>query len=130
MFHGDLQIAQIHEAASILIAFGIGLFFFSFNKIILNVFYALHETKIPTIISIIATVVNILLNFVLMATLQGTGLALATTICGILQTILFLYYLRKKFGFHAYLPQFFHFVARYAAQLVLLADCFYPPIQQ
>ncbi len=120
----SFTLAQAYQAGYILIAFVIGLFFFSFNKIILNVFYALHETRIPSIVSIIATAVNIILNFLFMANLHAFGLALATTISGILQTILLLYYLRKKFGLHAYLQQFLNFCARYGFQLIGVG-CFF-----
>ena len=120
----SFTLAQAREAGMILIAFVSGLFFFSFNKIILNVFYALHETKIPSIISIIATAVNIVLNFIFMSTLKATGLALATTISGILQTILLLYFLRQMFGFHAYLQQFWIFCARYGLQLIFIGAIF------
>ncbi len=120
----SFTLAQAHEAGWILVAFAIGLFFFSFNKIILNVYYALHETKIPSIVSIIATAVNIALNFMLMNSMKATGLALATTISGILQTVLLLYYLRKKFGFHSYIQQFFIFCMRYGLQLLIVCVAF------
>jgi putative peptidoglycan lipid II flippase len=112
--------AQAHEAGSILIAFMIGLFFFAFNKILLNVFYALHETKVPTIISIIATVINIGLNIVLINPLRGMGLALATTLAGIIQTFLLLYFLRTRFGFHGYIHQWGVFLVRYGMQLSIV----------
>lgn len=118
------SLQQAHETAHILSAFIIGLFFFSYNKIILNVFYALHSTFIPMIVSLIGTAVNISFNFLFIGTLKGVGLALATTISGVLQTLLLLYFLRKKFGFHAYLPQFFLFVARYAIQLGIVGGLF------
>ena len=120
----SFSLAQAHEAGLILVAFVIGLFFFSFNKIILNVFYALHETKIPSIVSIIATVVNILLNFMLMNSLKATGLALATTISSILQTLLLLYFLRRMYGYHAYLTQFWIFAGRYALQVLITGIIF------
>ncbi len=117
-------IAQAHEAGNILIAFMIGLFFFSLNKIILNVFYALHSTFIPMLVSLIGTAVNISFNFLFIATLKGVGLALATTISGILQTVLLLYFLRQKFGFHAYLQQFWIFCARFSVQLLIVGSAF------
>lgn len=117
-------IAQAHEAGNILTAFMIGLFFFSFNKIILNVFYALHSTFIPMVVSLIGTAVNISFNVIFIATLKGVGLALATTISGVLQTILLLYFLRRKFGFHAYIAQFWIFFVRYSFQLFVIGSIF------
>ena len=118
------SIGQAREAGYILMAFMIGLFFFSFNKIILNIFYALHETFIPMIVSLIGTAVNISFNFLFIATLKGVGLALATTISGILQTILLLYFLRKQYGFHGYMQQFWLFCLRYGLQLFITGVAF------
>ena len=115
---------QANEAASILIAFMIGLFFFSFNKILLNIFYSRHETKIPSFICLAGTLVNIILNFAFMSWLQGTGLALATTLAGIFQTALLFYYLYALYGYHGYLPRFFMFVWRYVMQLMVIGLCF------
>lgn len=84
-------LSQVQQASFILIGFIIGLFFFSFNKILLNVYYAHHDTFVPGIIALGASIINVFLNYMLMAQFQGVGIALATTISsGILQTI-FLY---------------------------------------
>jgi putative peptidoglycan lipid II flippase len=120
----SLTMAQAHEAGSILIAFAIGLFFFSLNKILLNVFYALHATGIPGAISVVATISNILLNFLLIKHLQGAGLALATSIAGAIQTFLLFYFLRKKFGYHCYLEHFWPFLGRYLFQLAVVSGIF------
>lgn len=120
------NLAQVYEAQLILIAFLIGLFFFSLNKILLNLYYALHVTWVPTIISIVATVLNFILNYVLMAKYQATGLALATTISsGLVQTILFVGFLYCKYDFKFYTSDFFKFFIRYIAQLTLILSIFY-----
>ncbi len=116
---------QAYEAGSMLTAFVIGLFFFSFNKILLNIFYALHETAIPTYISIGATLFNIAINFALMPLLAGTGLALSTTLSGIVQTVFFVFFLRKQFKFHGYLGQFGRFMLAYTIQLLCVAIFFF-----
>jgi putative peptidoglycan lipid II flippase len=118
------SLQQAHEAGAILTAFVIGLFFFAYNKIILNIYYAMHETKIPSIISILSTFVNIILNFVLMGLLKAPGLALATTIAGIIQTGLLLYYLNRSFAIHGYFYQFFRFAIRYSFQVVAMGTVF------
>lgn len=119
-------IAQVYEAQLILIAFLIGLFFFSLNKILLNLYYALHVTWVPTIISITATTLNFILNYVLMAKYQATGLALATTISsGLVQSILFVGFLYFKYDFKLYAADFFKFFIRYVAQLTLILSIFY-----
>lgn len=112
------------EAGHILIAFVIGLFFFSFNKIILNVYYALHQTFLPSIVSVIATLANIVFNFAFINIFNAVGLALATTLSGVIQTILLLFLLRQKFGFHGYIQHFGRFVMRYLFQLAAMSTIF------
>lgn len=111
-------------AGNILTAFGLGLFFFALNKIILNIYYAMHETFLPGIVTALALIVNIVFNLIFIWTLGAFGLALATAIAGACQTILLLYFLRKKFGFHGYLPQFFDFVKKYLIELLVVGTIF------
>ncbi len=110
-------IDQAAEAKLILIAFLVGLFCLAMNKILLNMYYALHNTRVPAWVSVIGIAVNVVLNFLFVTKLHATGLALATTISAVLQTILFVLFLRIFFGFRFYYGQFFIFFARYAAQL-------------
>jgi len=120
LFLSTFTPAQAYEAGNILTAFMIGLFFFSFNKILLNVFYAKHETLAPSLMCIIATTVNIGLNFLLINYLQSVGLALSTTICGILQTFLMLGFLKWRYNYHGYIARFGKFVIGYLMQLTLV----------
>ncbi len=123
-FPATVSIEQIHQAAAILRVFIIGLFFFSINKILLNMFYALHMTWIPGIISVFATVVNILFNWLFLDALQAVGLVWATVISAILQTILFLIVLRMYYKFTFYMIPMMGFILRYGAQLVLVTGTF------
>jgi putative peptidoglycan lipid II flippase len=116
------NMAHVVEAGHILVAFLIGLFFFSLNKILLNMYYALHVSWIPAIISVVATLVNYGLNMLLVGSLQATGLALATTISGIAQTLLFIIFLRYYFNFTFYGASFLQFFVRYVVQMSLI--CF------
>ncbi|HJM68804.1 MAG TPA: murein biosynthesis integral membrane protein MurJ [Candidatus Babeliales bacterium] len=109
----------------ILIAFTVGLFFFSINKILINIFYALHDTRRPTIITIAATALNIVLNIILMQFWAATGLAIATTIGGMFQTVLFYYYLRKDHGFKLFLPKLLPFIIQVFMQLGCIMPLFY-----
>jgi putative peptidoglycan lipid II flippase len=113
-------IDQAAEAQWILIAFLAGLFCLAMNKILLNMYYALHNTRIPAWVTVIGIVVNVTFNFLFIAKLQATGLALATTISAALQTILFIIFLRIFFGFRFYYGKFFIFLARYGAQLGII----------
>lgn len=121
---GSVSVGQIFEAASILKIFLVGLFFFSINKILLNMFYALHMTWIPGIISALATGVNIFFNWFWIDTLQAKGLALATVVAAILQTTLFFLVLGYHYKFSFYIPALSSFVLRYIGQLVLFTFLF------
>ena len=116
---------QAHDAGTLLIVFALGLFFFSLNKVLLNLFYALHAPGLPTIVSVLVTVLNIVLNYLLMQPFAGVGLVAATTISGIMQTILLFYFLKKKFNFHGYPRHFGIFMLRYVAQLTVVSGIFY-----
>lgn len=120
------SMAHVQEAQMILIACVVGLFFFSLNKILLNMYYALHVTWIPTVVSIMAICLNIVLNCVLMPYFKAVGLALATTISiGIVQTLLFIGCLKTRFDFRFYIKDFLKFFIHYAFQLMLLFAVFY-----
>ncbi len=59
-------------------------------------FYALHNTKTPTIISIVSIIFSIILGLIFVKTQGVLGLALAFTIGSFLNAILLYFYLRKK----------------------------------
>jgi len=118
-FIPKFKMAQIEEAGTILIAFLLGLFFFSLNKILLNMYYAFHNTWVPTIISIFATLINYILNRVLVKLLFATGIALATTISAIIQTVFFILFLRIFFDVRFYGYRFMQFLFRYVFQLAV-----------
>jgi putative peptidoglycan lipid II flippase len=115
---------QVHEAGNILIVFTIGLFFFSINKILLNIFYSIHAAWVTAVVSLLATAINILLNELLITQFQSVGLAAATTISSIIQSLLFLIILHKKYNFRLYLGAFFAFMLRYALQIAIFGSLF------
>jgi putative peptidoglycan lipid II flippase len=117
-------LAQAHEASAILRVFIAGLFFFSLNKILINIFYAMHAAWIPACVALVATIINIILNMLFIAQFQTIGLAAATTISSIVQTILFLIILRKKYNFKVYTTTFVFFAWRYKIVLAILSILF------
>jgi len=116
--------AQAQEASAILRVFLAGLFFFSLNKILINIFYAMHAAWIPACVALVATIINIILNFLFIETFQTVGLAAATTISSIVQTLLFLIILRRKYNFRVYVLPFVSFVWRYKINLFILSFLF------
>lgn len=97
--HGKFDHDATQGTAWALLFYSLGLFSYSGVKIIAQSFYALKDTKTPVIISIIAMVVNTILNIILMRTfLKHGGLALATALSATLNLILLLALIRKKIG--------------------------------
>lgn len=117
-------LVKVLEAKWVLMGFLAGLFFFSLNKIILNVYYALHDTYTPMMISIVAMLANFVLNKFLVGYWQATGLAVATSISGLIQVVLFIYFLRSQYGFDFHLAPFKHFLPRFIAQTATLFALF------
>jgi putative peptidoglycan lipid II flippase len=117
-------LAHVQQAGNILVVFLSGLFSFSLNKIILNIFYSIHAAWVPAIIACVATLINIVLNILFIEKLQTIGLALATTLSAIIQTILFVIILHKKYKFRLYGKQFILFAARYVLQLTVFSALF------
>lgn len=118
-------LSHIQEAAKLLSVGSIGLFFLSLNKILLNIYYALNNTWLPTIISIIATLSHLTINLLLMPYLGATGLILASSISSIIQTILFILILKSYFNFNLYINSFLKFLKNYFTQLIIFTGIFY-----
>ena len=115
------SLAQAHEAGNILVASLIGLFFFAINKILSNVYYALHKTSIPAAIAIVAVATNFALNWLLIDSLQAVGLALATSAAALLQTFLLYAVLYGFFNLKLYLWHLIEFILRYSIQMVAIS---------
>ena len=122
---GKFTTVQASEAGVILVAFLIGLFFFSINKILLNIYYAKHNTLVPMVVTIAVVLINVGLNFLLVNILQAAGLALATSLAFAFQVAMLTWLLNVKFGVRLYFVKFFEFVYRFILQLfVVLSGVF------
>lgn len=118
-------IERIAEAGSILAAFMSGLIFFSLNKIITTLFFALHNAKIPTMVTTLATLLNIVLNYFLVGLYGAQGIAYATSLCALFQTILFLYFLKKQYNYSVNYIRLSIFIIQYSAITSVLLAIFY-----
>jgi peptidoglycan biosynthesis protein MviN/MurJ (putative lipid II flippase) len=114
---GKFTVVQANEAGTILAAYLIGLSSIALNKILLNVYYALHSAWIPFCISIITTLVNIGANIMLIGPLGAAGLALATSLSVIIQTVLLVIIVHYHFKLRLYFSVFADFFMRYCIQL-------------
>lgn len=119
--------AHVLEAKNILIAYLVGLFFLSLNKILLNMYYAFQNMWLPAVISLWVAIVNGILDYMLVRVYGygATGLALATVCAGIAQTILFIIGLKYHFKFSFYGRSFASFFVRYTGQLILFFSIFF-----
>ncbi len=117
-------LAQTYEAGSILTVFTLGLFSFSLNKILLNIFYSMHATWISALTAFITTAVNIAFNIMLVGHFQTVGLAYAMVIAHSTQTVLLLIILKKYYHFRIYWYPFMKFVQQFFLQLLLLSTLF------
>jgi putative peptidoglycan lipid II flippase len=81
-----------------LLFFAIGLSAFAMMKIIIQAFYALHDTRTPVIVAAMSLLVNIGLNFLFRHPLQTGGPALATSLAAFFDTIVLLSVFRSRHG--------------------------------
>lgn len=93
--HGKLNAAQSYEIGMTLMAFAIGLPAYIMIKIFTNIYYARQITSVPVIVGSVATVLNLVLNFILIRSLEHVGLALATAIASWVNSIILLILLRR-----------------------------------
>lgn len=121
----SFTMASVMEAKNILIAFLVALFFLSLNKILLNIFYSLGDSSIPTVVSIFALGVNFVMNWIFLSPFGTVGLAAATTISSIVQTFMMTAFLITKYKFTFYPSYLFKFIYKYLAQLALMFSLFF-----
>lgn len=126
VFYGEnFPMSQVLEVTNILIAFTVGLLFFALNKILLNLYYSLHDTRTPAIIALVCTAANLGFNATFLH-YGATGLAMATTISlGFLQTVLLMIFLKVNFNFVFYWGNAVEFFGRYALQMACIFPIFY-----
>ncbi len=124
-FSSGFSLSQVGEASSLLIAFVLGLFFYSINKLLLSVYYSMGQVFLPTVVSLSGAAVNIIFNWLFVCRYGSLGLAIATTLSAIGQTLLLVLILDKFFKFKIYYKPFLNFVGHYLLQLFFIGSLFY-----
>jgi putative peptidoglycan lipid II flippase len=84
------------QTAAALLAYAVGLPAYVLIKVLSPAFFARQDTKSPVLYSIVALVLNIVLNLILMGPLLHVGLALATAISAWVNVGLLFYGLSRK----------------------------------
>lgn len=82
----------------VLFFYSLGLFAYGGKKILQSCFFALKDTVTPTKIASLSLILNIVLNTILMFPLKLAGLALATSISGIITFFILFIILKNKLG--------------------------------
>ncbi|MBN2828699.1 MAG: polysaccharide biosynthesis C-terminal domain-containing protein, partial [Candidatus Cloacimonetes bacterium] len=94
---GEFDAIAVNKTFVALMFYSLGLFFFSVNQTLVPLFYAHKDTKTPVKIAAGMVVVNIILNYILMQFLGHGGLALSTSITALLNCLIMLFLIRKRF---------------------------------
>ena len=85
-------------SAQALLCYGVGLWFAAEIRIVAPVYYALKDTMTPMKVATGAIVVNLAASVILMKPLLHAGLALAVSTAALVQLILLIGLLRRRFG--------------------------------
>jgi len=97
---GKFDAVATQMTAQSLLYYVPGLAFFSINHIITKAFYSLKDTVTPVRISVIMVGVNVVLDLILVRYLNFSGLALATSLVAVLNSIWLFFSLKKKHTFY------------------------------
>jgi putative peptidoglycan lipid II flippase len=116
----SFSLAHVAQAKFILCACLLSLFFHAINKVLLSMFYSLHQVWLPAAVTMSAMLMNIVLCQWWVSSFQVTGLAIATSVSAAFQTTFFILLLRYKFKFRLYPAAFAGFFYRYVAQLAVV----------
>jgi len=93
---GKFDFYASHLTANVLFFYSIGLFAYGGTRILQSCFFALKDTATPAKISAVALAVNITLNSILIFPMKLSGIALATSISGIISFMLLFAVLRNR----------------------------------
>ena len=97
-FRGAFDRTALLETGWCLFCYTAGIPAFAALKITLTGFYSRKEMKIPMLVGVGCTFLNLILNLILMFPLKQGGLALATVICSYVNNITLLLILQKQLG--------------------------------
>ena len=96
--HGKFGIDSIKITSKVLIAYTIGIIGYSYTYLFSRFFTGMKDTKTPLKINIFAVILNISLDLVLVIPFHQFGLALATSMSGILSSLLLYIKIKKNIG--------------------------------
>ena len=95
---GQVTGANARQIAEMIAAYGLGVWAFCGLLIVQRGYYAIGDRMTPLKIGLFVVLVNLTLNFGLIFVIGGRGLALSTSLCGILQFGLCLLFIQGRVG--------------------------------
>ncbi|MGK7956480.1 MAG: murein biosynthesis integral membrane protein MurJ [Crocosphaera sp.] len=95
---GAFKSADADMVVPVLMAYGIGMFFYLARDVLVRVFYALGDGETPFRISIFNIFLNGFLDFILYKPFQTPGLVFATIGVNVVSLVIFLGILNKRLG--------------------------------
>jgi putative peptidoglycan lipid II flippase len=96
--HGRFTAQDTTLTASIVVCYTIGLAGFFMQQICAKAYYSTQDSRKPMRTTLLAVVLNFILNLILIWPLGAAGLALATSLCSYLQVTILLKGLADKLG--------------------------------
>ncbi|MCX5714414.1 MAG: polysaccharide biosynthesis C-terminal domain-containing protein [Candidatus Omnitrophica bacterium] len=93
---GKFDLYAINATAQVLTYYSLGLFAYAATKITQSCFFALKDTVTPTKNSALTLVLNVIFNLILMFPMKLAGIALATSLSGIISFLVLFVRLYKR----------------------------------
>jgi putative peptidoglycan lipid II flippase len=122
---GRFDAYSTNMTANALFFYSLGLCAYGATKILQSCFFALKDTLTPTKVSALTLGLNIGLNTILMFPLKVCGLALATSLSGIITFFILFLLLIKKLKVSDIKPIVFSFLRMLTASLFMGAVCYF-----
>lgn len=116
---GEFDAVSTARSSAVLLGYTIGLFAFAGQKIMNSGYYAAQDSRTPMRTSVLALISNMVLSLILMVPFKEAGLAVATSIAGILQFGQLIYFYPKKVGEFPFREVGASFLRILAASLVM-----------
>ena len=95
--YGEFGEEAVKVTSQVLIYYSLGLYFYTAIYLMTRAFYSVQNSKYPVKFSIISIVINIVLNFLLIESMEYRGLALSTSIASGVNFLLLMIVFRKKY---------------------------------
>ncbi len=119
----DAYSAEVTNQA--LFFYSIGLFAYGANRIVQSCFFALKDTVTPAKVSLVSLIMNTIFCAIFMFPLKIAGLALATSISGIVSFLILFYILKKRIGDFSIKYIWVSFLRCTAASVIMAIVCYF-----